>query len=366
MSAGTPPWIVVDYGGSEEDIETLFRSGLLLEKPAAQADDVIKVYIALKPFAGESAAMSLSKERVIEWAESFLKPREHQLSLYTGGGRLGDYLLKVVFDTFTELTEMTAQLDSLLDEHSWKPMTLIIADPSRPETDNLNSVHITGTRDAPIIDVVGLEYETAINALTDREITRLHALVERISSDYADANKTWDAGLRLLRASLVRNEEQMSEVFGRLILFEPRLRQYMASVWKQYMPKWYSTVTLEFGDSLADTVDAEMEADGADEPVGFAGWSIGNVVKAAEYLSSENEQINHRMVSDLGSSWLGRLKMANGLRNRAFHGRFVRFGSEYRLDGEWSNVIEDFVRTYELFELIAARLDAMSQRSTGS
>jgi hypothetical protein len=216
--------------------------------------DGVKFYTALKSTDDRVSPDDQVKE-ILKALKKTRLPRANNsmsanASLYCGAGKLGDYLVRCVAPTYTDILPLAEEFDINLKEAKVRPMTLLVANPQPLEYDHPNDpVHLSPDDDN-LAEILSIN-RRVLSELDDHYCVELHKLVQ--DADSAASN---DAKLRRLlrgmfRATVMANKDTWYQSIIFLAEFEPLFGKCVEGILALELgdTKWFSTIKKECAQS---------------------------------------------------------------------------------------------------------------------
>lgn len=315
--------------------QSLIAAGLILERPAP-TEDAVKFYVALRR-TEDHVPQDVEERGVLQAIKNAgLAPRS---SLYMGFGNFADYLIRGVADTYKDVLDWTAKVDQELQDSYLRPMTLLIADPSARESDNVNDLQALSHDDEASLALLGLD-EASVARVGDLAAPQRSALNDLVRTAYelSQDDPPLRAKLRsLLRASVLGDRDSLNASLAFLLDFEWFLGEYLKRAWSEVFGKqWIAVLAARF----AETPDNQRYADEVRKP---DQWTLGSCVHMAMAVAEMDDNADSRLKHQLGDTWKGEVRTLLTLRNFIAHGKLRKFERLDDFAGEWGVILRDIM-----------------------
>lgn len=304
----------------------LVEAQLLLPRPAVPRT-AVKFYVTLSRLGGDLSPAGEAERVASAVAAAQLSDRA---SVYVGFGGFADYLIRCVADTYADVLQYTASLDTGFRKLRVRPMTLLIANNDAIESDNINDLWALDTDDENTLRVLELGGNGAahLEALPRDQRDALNNLVNVAHELSAGDRRLRDKLRSLLRASLQNDRDALISAVAFLLEFEWLLGEYLKRAWADvFGPEWIKRLAEEF-----TRYDSQHEAEVLKKP---DEWTLGSCVQMAITAADVNKEVSAQLTQHLGDRWKDQMRALVPVRNLIAHGRLRTIDRFDDFTGEW-------------------------------
>ena len=264
-------------------------------------------------------------------------------SLYVGAGHLADYMIRCAADRFDDVLDLVANFDEALKGTGLRPMTLLIANVSPRESDNVNEPEPLSLDENTDIEILALSDSEPLKRLDPGKRLALHGLIAKACRLPEGDEPLRRKLLRVLRASVLEDTTELREQVSFVLDFEFFFRTRLIAEF-----------TACFGNDWFNVVKSKCEADprwraqAEKMSVPIPKWTVGTFKFTALACCSFSPEFKASIENQLGKDWGIETDNHLPIRNAISHGALAERKDVNSFEPEWVDFLDGVLRAIVL------------------
>lgn len=294
---------------------TLLDEGLIIDRSKTEVDcSGVKFYIALERVGGDLTPEG-EPERVLSAIKNCNLTKRS--TLYYGTGPYAAYLVRGVADTYGEVLDYSAALDTQLAGTRLRPMTLLVANMDARESDRVNHPKYLSHRAETLLTLLDLDEESLRFANHDASDWEGLDELLRLAHELAgDDSALLDTLIDILKACMKDDHDELARASSFLTASEWFIGKYLVSAWRDSLGKqWFTTLKQRF------EADKKLKRHAEELRKGEESWTAGSYAHFALATADFSDEFDARLQRQLMPDWKTQITRYYERRNEPGHGK---------------------------------------------